>query len=105
MHGELQCDVVAWLSVLRGRYLQNHFASMGELNGIPKQVHKNLPEAARVTTNRVGDRAVDFAREGEILLAGAVSQHRNHVVQVAAKIEIDIFEIQLAGVHLREIEN
>lgn len=80
-------------------------AALGELDGVADQVGEDLLQPLRVALQLDRGIPVDQADQFQLLLVGGRSQHGQGVLDQVAEIEREVFQNQLAGLDLREIED
>ena len=80
-------------------------AAVGELDRIADEVDDDLPEAMRVADQGVGHHRIDLAAELEVLCLRALGNAVDGKLDTPPDAEGDLFEIDLAGLDSREIQN
>jgi hypothetical protein len=76
-----------------------------EFDGIADEVDEHLPQTRRVAEDAVGNAGVDIGNELELLAVGLHCQRLESAAKAVAEAELDLFQIELAGLDLREIED
>ena len=77
---------------------------LSKFEGIPKEVDKNLPQAAGVSTHGGRHLSRDQASELEPLVMGALGEQFDHLCHSLAHLKVEALQLQLARFDLREIE-
>ena len=80
-------------------------AFVGELDGIADQVREHLPQAHRIADERRRDLRRDVGHDLEPLLVRAKGERTDRIGDQIAEIERDGFELELARLDLREVQN
>ena len=80
-------------------------AAFGELDGVGQQVGQHLAQAVRIAAHGGGQAVVDAAGQFELLRMGARRHQLHHVFDRLVEIEVEGFDLELAGFDLREVED
>ena len=102
-HGDAQGDGV-------GRRVQRFdahvdFAAFGELDRVADEVADHLAEAQRVAAQAVGHVRRDVDEEFEPFFAGGDGEEVAHVAQHVVEREVDMLDVDAAGLDLRVVED
>jgi hypothetical protein len=84
---------------------QDHLAARRELNGVAEQIQDDLAQMDRVSFDYLGDAGNHVANDLKALLISTEGNQTEGVFETFAEMEVDGFEVELAGFDLREIEN
>jgi hypothetical protein len=85
--------------------VDEHLAFFGELDPVPHEVDEDLPEAAGVADHLGRHVVFDPVGEFEVFAGGRASQKFDDVLDGGAQFEGGFFQLEFAGLDLREIEN
>jgi hypothetical protein len=96
-------DRVAWH--LRPGDLHAHGASVRELDGVADEVQQHLPQPPGVAPERPRHVGRERRRERKVLLARAGREKRRDAPDHGAQVEVGFLQLELAGFHLREVED
>ena len=80
-------------------------ALMGELDGIADQVGEDLLEPHGVAAQAQRGVTVDDAHQLQALVMGAGGEHGQSVIDQVAQVEREVFQNQLAGLDLGEVQD
>ena len=80
--------------------LDDHFAALCELDGVAGKVGDHLAQTARVSRHKVRNLGMEVADQLQPFLFGAQAKQVEGIVHRVAKVEIDGFKVQLAGLDL-----
>src|SRR5471032_1184365 len=84
--------------------MQRHFAALGELDGVAEQVDQNLPQPQRVAADALGRARRQQVADIDAFLLRRTGHQIDHFLDQLAQVELVLFQGQLAGFHLGEIE-
>ena len=102
-HLDMQLDAgFAFLRQIQG---EQNFTGCGEFGGIAHEVDQNLPEAGGVALDLHRQARVHLAEKRDPLGVDFGSNQIADVMGAELRVEIDIFEIQFAGLDFGKIEN
>ena len=81
----------------RPPHVDDHFAALGELDGVADQVDQHLAQAPGIADERVGHVRSNVAGQLEPFLVRARRQQAHGVLDDVAQVERDVFERQAAA--------
>ncbi len=87
------------------RHLDRNTAMLGELDGVADQVQQDLTKPRLIPAKAAPGRRINENTEVDRLLVGFRRQQANGGLDRVEKLEIHHFEVDLAGLELRNIEN
>jgi hypothetical protein len=84
----------------------DHDQAVGrEFDGIPEQVGEHLTDPARVATHDGGHVVADGGHQLQSFGVGLAGEQLGHVLDQRGDIEVDVLEIEAAGLDLGEVED
>ena len=84
---------------------QGHFAGFRELDRVAKQIEQHLPQPCRVADQVGGHARRDLAHQGQPFFVGPGRHHLHHLLQMIVQREAGLFQFELRGFDLGEIED
>ena len=87
------------------RHLDRNAAMLGELDGVADQVQQDLTKPRLIPAKAAPGRRIDENAEVDPLLVGFRRQQADGGFDRVEELEIDDFEVDLAGLELRNIQN
>ena len=78
---------------------------LGELDGVVDEVRQDLAEAERVAQQMLGDAGRDVRQELEPLVVRLLRGERGDRADDFVELEVGGFDVELAGLDLREVED
>ena len=84
---------------------QRHLAVFGELDRIAEQVDHHLPQTGRIADDTPRHFRTNVGNQFQTFLVRAHRQHTHRLLQHIAQLEGQGFELHLAGLDLRKVEN
>src|SRR5262245_45002399 len=90
---------------VKAGHAERHDPVVGELDRVADQVDQDLTQARRRTAQPGGHVVSDSGHERDPLPVGAVSQQLHDVVDQLARRELDVLQLDLACLDLREVKN
>ncbi len=85
--------------------VQDHFARIGELDGIAHQIHHDLAQATRIAHEPFRDVRQDVAGQFESFAVRPQGQRLHRVAEHFPDIERGLLQLQFAGLDLGEIKD
>ena len=101
--GETQRGVALGLALARDA--DHDFAACGELDGVADEIGQHLAEAVRIAAQLGGHLVVNEAGEFELFSVRALGEQPDGLLHALPQIEVRAFEMQLPGLHFREVED
>ena len=86
-------------------HLHDHLSPLRELDRVADQVNQDLPQAAGIADEGVGNVLVDVAGQLQPLLVGPQRQRGRRLFHAVAEAEFDLLDFQLAGFDFGEVED
>ena len=80
-------------------------AQVGKLDRVADEMHQDLPQPRRITTEHIGYAHRDLTGEFDILLGSSRGQHFERVVQRVAQAERTTVKFQFPGFDFRKIQD
>ena len=77
----------------------------GEFDGVADEIDDDLAETVAVAADHLGDTGGDVAEEFKTLFIGAKGEGLESGFEDIAEVEVDVFELGLAGFDLGEVED
>ena len=88
-----------------GGHVEDHFALLGELEGVADEVDDDLAQAAGIAGQALRYVGVDMTGQLQPLFVCPEGQRPHRVAEMLAEIEGDTFEVDPAGLDLGEVED
>ena len=105
VHPEHQHDLAAVAGLGVDLDDDGDFAGGGELDAVGDEVDQHLAQPVGVADEAVGHVGGDFRAELQVLFDGALLEGAHGQGHAVAQAEVDLLEIELAGLYLREVED
>ena len=102
-HRETQQHVL--VSVLLQLRLDSDLSAAGELDGVVGVVHQHLVQPQRVAHQSFGNARVDVDDQLQPLVCHLVGDQGGDIVQKLLETELDLFEVELAGLDLGVVQD
>ena len=88
-----------------GGDFDDHFALVGELHGVADEIDQDLPQPGHVADQDLGNGIVHQVGEVEVLLGGLGRQQIHGLLDAGVEFEGMVFQLQLAGFDLGEVQD
>ena len=102
-HRQVDYQVLAILCVQFG--VQRDLAALGELDRVADEVDQHLADAAGITDQLLRQVGLDLEGQFKILFEGAQRERLQRFGDGPLEVERNLFDEQLAGLDLGEVEN
>ncbi len=82
-----------------------HLAPLGKLDGVVDQIDQYLAQAQRIAAQEIGHGRGLVDDDLDLLALGQIGKHAGERIYLLAQVKIDLFQGQLAGLHLGQVQN
>src|SRR5690606_13529619 len=83
----------------------DNISALGELHGVPDEVHDDLPKARRVPNDSIGYCGIDTEDDLDSFLMSGDGERTKRTRKGVAQSELDFFDIKLARLDLGKVQN
>ena len=98
-------DLEAQSLVADGPDPHDDFSGIGEFDGIAHEVDQHLPQAGGIAAHRAGHVEIDRAGQFQTFRMSPRCENLDGLLDRIAQREFDVLQFELAGLHLREIQD
>ena len=103
--GNLEAQTDAAGLFLRGRDGHDHLSLLGELDGVPQQVHQDLAQSHGVAAHQARHGRIDLHDQLQTLAGRHIGVQVDRQLEVLGQVEIDEFEREPARFDFGKVQN